>query len=468
MNKPISLRNLLVWSVCAAALWLAAGPLAAQAPLAARTGAVVLVTLVLWSTGALPPFLTSLIFFGLMLIPGLARPEQVFSGLGSAAVWLIVSGFVIGAAISGSGLGGRLASALAPLLAGSYARMVAGLTLAAMALGFVMPSSVGRAVVLVPVGMALADRVGFAKGSNGRIGIAITLALACNVPSFAVLPANIPNMILAGASEMLHGTVFGYTEYLLLHFPLLGLLKSALMVGLVVRLFPDRVRPRDAQADAAPEPRGADAPGRVGAQRRVAVILLATLALWMTDSLHGINPAWVGIATAVLLLLPRIGVVPPKSFNASVDFGIVLFVAGALGLGAVVNSSGLGELVGTALRQVLPLAPDNPALNFLSLSAMATLTGIVATIPGVPTVLTPMAPDLAAASGLSLGAVLMTQVIGFSTVLFPYQVGPLIVAMQLSGERLGYLLKITLPLGLLTYALVVPLDYLWWRLLGWL
>jgi len=468
MNKPISLRNLLIWSVCAVALWLATGPLAAQAPLAARTGAVVLVTLALWSTGTFPPFLTSLIFFGLMLVSGLARPELVFSGLGSAAVWLIISGFVIGAAISTSGLGRRLAATLAPLLAGSYTRMIAGLTLAAMALGFVMPSSVGRAVVLVPVGMALADRVGFARGSNGRIGIATTLAMACNMPSFAVLPANIPNMILAGASEMLHGMSFGYTEYLLLHFPLLGLLKSVLVVGLVVRLFPDKVRPHDTQASATPEAQGGDAPGDIGAQRRVAVILLATLALWMTDSLHGINPAWVGIATAVVLLLPRVGVVPPKSFNASVDFGMVLFVAAALGLGAVVNSSGLGELVGRVLKQVLPLEPGSTALNFLSLSAMATLTGIVATVPGVPTVLTPMAPDLAAASGLSLGAVLMTQVIGFSTVLFPYQVGPLIVAMQLSGERLGYLLKITLPLALLTYVLVVPLDYLWWRLLGWL
>ena len=78
-----------------------------------------------------------------------------------------------------------------------------------------------------------------------------------------------------------------------------------------------------------------------------------------------------------------------------------------------------------------------------------------------------MAGDLAAQTGFSLNTVLMTQVIGFSTVIFPYQVGPLVVAMQLSGEKLGHLLKITLPLALLTFVLVVPLDFLWWRLLGW-
>ena len=435
----------------------------------ARSAVVDLIRLVFWNTGILPPFLTSLIFFGLVLIGGLARPDLVFSGFGSAAVWLIVSGFIIGAAITQSGLGERLASILAPLLTGSYARMISGLTLSAMALGFVMPSSVGRAVVLIPVGMALADRVGFGKGSNGRIGIATTLALACNMPSFAILPANIPNMILAGASETLHGTSFGYTDYLMLHFPVLGILKSVLMVVLVRMIFPDTIRPRETVVAGMPladahENKKSD----FSAQRRVAMILLITLALWMTDSLHGINPAWIGMATAVLLLMPRIGVVPPKSFNASIDFGMVLFVAAALGLGTLVNSTGLGRVIGQWLQQVLPLAPGQVLLNFLSLSAMSTLTGLATTIPGVPTVLTPMAPDLAAASGFSLPAVLMTQVVGFSTVLFPYQVGPLIVAMQLSGERLGDLLKITLPLVPLTYLLLLPLDYLWWRILGWI
>jgi len=468
MRAFLSIRNLLVLTALAVALWLALGPLTATNPLATRSAAVVLVTLTLWSTGALPPFLTSLIFFCLVLIFGLARPDLVFSGFGSAAVWLIVSGFIIGAAITTSGLGQRMASMLAPLLADSYPRMIAGLTLAATALGFIMPSSVGRAVVLVPIGMALADSVGFGKGSNGRIGIAATLAMACNMPSFAILPANIPNMILAGAAETLHHTSFGYTDYLLLHFPILGIVKSALMVGLVLVFFPDRIHSRDA-VSATPEQRPAtnDKPTDAGVQRRVAAILLATLALWMTDSLHGINPAWIGIATAVILLLPHVGVVAPKSFNASVDFGMVLFVAAALGLGAVVNSSGLGRIVGQTLEQLLPLAPGRTALNFFSLSAMSTLTGIVTTIPGVPSVLTPMAQDLASASGFSLPAVLMTQVIGFSTVLFPYQVGPLIVAMQLSGERLGHLMKITLPLALITFVLLLPLDYMWWRLLGW-
>ncbi|SFX29228.1 Di-and tricarboxylate transporter [Paracoccus pantotrophus] len=453
----LSTRPLVFLASLVLAVLLAVGPV--PQPLG-RNAAVVLVTLALWSTGLVPPFLTSLIFFAAVLIPGLAPPELVFAGFGSAAVWLIVSGFVIGAAITGSGLGGRIAGVLAPLAGDSYLRLVAVMTLAAMALGFVMPSSVGRAVVLVPVGMALAERLGLHKGSNGRIGLAVALTLACNMPSFAILPSNIPNMILAGAAEGQHGVTFGYMSYLLLHYPVLGIAKSALTVALIVALFPDRIEAGSAEAT----PRAPLSPQ----ERRVALILAATLALWMTDRLHGVGPAWIGIATAALLLMPGLGAVPPKQFNASVDFGMVLFVAGALALGAVVNVSGLGSVLGGVLQDWLPLHQGASFVNFLSLTSMSGLMGLVTTNPGVPTVLTPMAPDLAAATGLSLKAVLMTQVVGFATVIFPYQVGPLVLAMQLSGEKLGHVLRITVPLAVLTFLVLMPLDWLWWRLLGWL
>jgi di/tricarboxylate transporter len=80
--------------------------------------------------------------------------------------------------------------------------------------------------------------------------------------------------------------------------------------------------------------------------------------------------------------------------------------------------------------------------------------------------MTPMAQDLAVQTGFTLETVLMTQVIGFSTILFPYQSGPLLVGMQLAKEPLHHLLRITVPLTLITLLVLLPLDYLWWMLLG--
>lgn len=457
-------RQLIVALTLALAVMISVtAPLGLSAP-QARLLAIVLVTLSLWGTAVLPGYLASLIFFAFVLIAGLAPPEQVFAGFGSAAIWLIVSGFVIGAAITLSGLGARLAALAGPALTGSYPRLLGGLMLMAMAMGFLMPSSVGRASVLVPIGMALASQAGFGPGSNGRIGIAVLLTIGCNMPGFAILPANIPNMILAGASETIWARHFGYMAYLMLHYPVLGLVKAAVVVVLVTRIFPARIT----RAAAPPEPSAAAPQGQRGAQIRTALILAAALGFWMTDSLHGINSAWVGLVAAAALMMPRLGVVTPQAFRNATDFGTLLFVAGALALGTLMDSSGLATMFGTLLRDLLPLQEGRDFMNFLSLSGMALLTGLFTTIPGVPAVLTPMAGDLAGQTGLGLETVLMTQVLGFSTPLFAYQLAPLVVAMQLSGERLGHLGRVILPLAAITALVLIPLDFLWWRLLGWI
>jgi|GEM_PF-5837443 len=51
------------------------------------------------------------------------------------------------------------------------------------------------------------------------------------------------------------------------------------------------------------------------------------------------------------------------------------------------------------------------------------------------------------------------------SVLFPYQVGPLLVAMGLAGESTRSLLKVTLALFAVSLLALIPPDFLWWRLL---
>ncbi|WP_406721117.1 SLC13 family permease [Thioclava litoralis] len=420
--------------------------------------AIVLVTLVLWGTGLVPGYVASTFLFSTLILTGAAAPQLVFSSFASSAIWLVVTGFVIGAAISHGGLGARLGDLARPYLSRSYTALIAGLMVLGMALGFVMPSSLGRAAVLVPIGMALADALGLEKGTAGRTGVAITIAIGTNMPSFAILPSNIPNVILAGVAEASLGTHFGYGRYLLLHYPVLGLLKSVAIVALVLKFFPARITQGDA-----PHTVTSAAAGR---QAALIAIFLVTLLLWSTDQLHGLNPAWIGLGTSLVLMIPQFGFVPPPVFRTSVDFSMLLFVAGALTLGTVVNASGLGALIAGGVFDALPFEEGADFLNFVSLCLLSVVTSIFTTMAGVPAVLTPLVPQLAKATGLSQEAVLMTQVIGFSSVLFPYQVGPLIVAMGLAGESTRPLLKVTLALFAITALILIPVDFLWWKFLG--
>lgn len=444
------------------ALALAIFPPAALTADQALTFGIVLITLGIWATGLAPGYLASLFLFTALLLCNLAAPDLVFAGFTSSAMWLVVTGAVIGTAITKTGMGDRIGALARPHLSKSYPVLISGLMLMGMALGFVMPSSIGRAAVILPVAMALAEAIGFEPGSRGRIGLAVIIAFGTNMPSFAILPSNIPNIVLAGLTERTLGMDLSYGAYLLLHYPVLGLVKSALLVLLVLRFFPAKITgtPPEIAPDTAPLARKR--------QGLLMGILLATILLWATDQLHGINPAWVGLGATTLLLIPRLGLVPPPAFKGAVDFGTILFVAGALALGGIVGQSGLGAQIAHAVIAVLPLAEGHDFLNFYALSALGALTSVFTTAPAVPAVLTPLAEELAQSTGFSIDTVVMTQVVGFSTVIFPYQVGPLIITMGLAGESTRNLLRITLALAALSLAVLIPLDFLWWKALGWI
>jgi hypothetical protein len=99
---------------------------------------------------------------------------------------------------------------------------------------------------------------------------------------------------------------------------------------------------------------------------------------------------------------------------------------------------------------------------------MGTVLGLVTTAPGLPAVMTPLASSLASATGLPLRSVLMSEVLGFSNNLLPYQSPPLVLATQLSALPAGSASRLSLALFAVSTAVVLPIDYLWWRLLGWI
>ena len=385
----------------------------------------------------------------------------MFSGFSSAALWLIFSGLVLGVAIKNTGLGERIARKVATLLIGKeYGAIIGGVTIFGVLLGFIMPSAMGRIVLLIPIALALADRFGFKAGSNGRKAVVLAATFGSSVPAFAILPSNVPNMVMAGTAETIYKISPMYGEYLLLHFPILGLAKAACIAYLAAKLFPDEVK---IELD----PVERSKPFSVG-EKKLTAILLLLLALWMTDFAHHISPAWVALAACVLILIPKRGLVTGKQFNEKINYGSLFFVAGVLGLGALVSHTGLGSLLAKGLTTILPLSQGHSFINYLSLAITSTLTGVATTVPGAPAVLTPLAGDMAQVSGLSIKTILMSQVLGFSTVIFPYQAPPLVVGMQLAGESLKSALKLCLLLAVITIFILLPLNYLWWIILGWL
>ncbi len=422
-------------------------------------GWFVAIAILFWATSLLPEFLTALLFFAAVAVFRAAPPEVLFSGFQSDAFWLVLGGFVIGTAIRKVGLADRIAGMLAGRLSGSWLSMVTGVIILAYALAFVMPSNMGRIALLMPIILALADRAGLTEGSPGRSALALAVGFGTYQLSASILPANVPNLVMTGAAERAYGVHFDYISYLLLQAPVLGILEGAVLVACLVLVFPAAPQPI--------EPRN-EATRLTAAEMRLSIILLVTLALWMTDSWHGIRPAWVGLVSACLCLLPRIGFLTGEEFAAGVNVRTCIYLAGILGLAAVVAWSGLGTAIGDRLIPALPLDPARPAANFASLIGLASLLNFVVTANGVPAVFTPLASSLAEHTGLSLPTVLMSQVFAYATALLPYQAAPIVVAAAMAKVPTSATVKFCLLVGVISFVVLGPLYFLWFRALGWI
>jgi di/tricarboxylate transporter len=468
-------RRIVMILIALGAILLVLSPPAGMAPDMAVAAALVLVTIGFLATGTLAEQLVVLVFFLFAMVLSVAPPAVVFSGFTSGAFWLVFGGLVIGAAVDRTGLGARIAGAITRRVGRDYGVVIAAIILVNMVLVFLMPSTLSRVVMLIPVVLALAQRLGFPAGGKQRAGMVMATVLSAYLCSTAVLPANVPNNVLLGAAEAFQGVQIRYFDYLVLHFPVLALLRALTVWVCVVWLFRPESDPAGPSAEPKSDPALTGDPALLVVQRvfsaeegRLAVLLTLALVLWSTDALHGVAPAWVSLGVGLLCLMPMLALVPPETFREKVHVGPLIYVAGIIGIGAVVSETGLGAFISRWMVDAMALSTDTPLHSLLSLSGLAMLLGLFATMPGVPAILVPISGELQSVSGLTMEAVLMTQVIGFSTVWFPYQVPPIIVGMQLGNVALSDGLKATLSTGLLGLLILLPLDVIWWRFLGYL
>ncbi|EFV1354270.1 citrate transporter [Salmonella enterica] len=418
---------------------------------------VVSITILLWATSLLPEFITALLFFTVAMAAKIAPPETIFGGFASSAFWLVFSGFVLGIAIRKTGLADRAARALSAKLTDSWPLMVSSVVLLSYALAFVMPSNMGRIALLMPIVAAMAKRAGIADGTRAWYGLALAVGFGTFQLSATILPANVPNLVMSGAAEGSYGIHLNYVPYLLLHTPVLGWLKGIVLIALICWLFPG----------APHAPYEAEPPAPISRnEKRLAWMLAVVLTMWVTESWHGIGPAWTGLAAAVVTMLPRVGFISGDEFASGINIRACIYVAGILGLALTVTQTGIGNAVGETLLRVMPLDTQKPFTSFLALTGITTALNFIMTANGVPALYTTLAESFADATGFPLLSVIMIQVLGYSTPLLPYQASPIVVAMALGKvpARAGMLL--CLALAAVTYLVLLPLDYAWFRVLG--
>lgn len=420
--------------------------------------AIVGFTVALWATAALPALHSGAIFFALALATSVAPTVPLLSGFWSNAAALVFGGLVIGSAAERTGLGRYVARALMSGLA-TYPRLIAGVLIGSGALSFIVPTTMGRLAITLPILMAAAREAGYAVGSRGYVGIILTAVAGNYFTSYAILPANLTNVIALGALEGIGGPTLQYGPYLLMCLPVLGIIKGLTFWAAICLLLP------------APPPRmaasGDDGPNALSpAARRLAILLAITVLLWVIDFVHHIKPGWIALAAGFICLIPGLGL---ASAEEAVDFNkltAVFGLAAVLGVATVLTHSGAGAMIAQGLVQLVPSTGASPGYGFMLIATASSLVATFATVVGAIAIVTPTLPALEAATHLPLTAGIIAELTGLQAVFFPFETVPIMVGLMMGKVPAASTLRVMILLAGTGLLVVAPLQIAWLKLLG--
>jgi anion transporter len=298
--------------------------------------AVAAFMIVAWITEPIPHALTGLVGCYLFWVLKVVKFEVAFSGFADQTPWFLFGAGLFGMMATKTGLARRLAYLIIQRVGASYSRLLLGIILSSFLLTFLVPSGIACVVIMASVALGLMDVFRLDKGSNIGKGIFITLTYTAGC---------FDKMVIAGPSTILGRGLIenGANIHVYYSLWLLAFLPCAIVTifgiwRLVAWLYP----PEDAALE-----RGAeflrselDSMGPWTAmEKRALFLMLLAIALWMTDLIHHISPAIIGIGIGLLACVPGVGILNQDDMKR-LNYLPVFFVATAISMGTVLVQTG--------------------------------------------------------------------------------------------------------------------------------
>ncbi|HUI94275.1 MAG TPA: SLC13 family permease [Xanthobacteraceae bacterium] len=412
------------WLAAALALFLLARlapPPAGLTPQGEAVLGVMAAGATLWISEATPIGLTALLVLVLLALSPQTDFATAARGLASEVVLFLIGAVAIGAAVETSGLAPRAARALGRLARGSPARLYVQMIASLPAFAVLVPSAITRNAILIPAYRDALDRMGIGRADRSGRMLMLALGVLNPLASSALLTGGLASMT---AASLLGG--FSWLRW----FALMAVPYYALLFGgaLALRAVVGPFEPGGAVADA-PAPA---APPLTAAEIKTLVVLAATLALWLTDRLHGLSPAVPALIGAAMLLAPGIGVLGWEAFERKLSWGLILSVAASLSLAAAMTQSGAAAYLSRHVVDALAGFAGRPPVLVVGLVVAVALVHLAITnLAACIALLIPVAATIADRAALNpVVCGLIVAMVVDAVILYPIQTATNLLAYE--------------------------------------
>ncbi|GAA0438676.1 DASS family sodium-coupled anion symporter [Lentibacillus halophilus] len=390
--------------------------------------AVLLIIQILWIGRVFPLAVSSLMLIVLLSIHFLDY-DAVLDEFGSSLVWLLFATFILSHAFIQTGLANRISLGILDLAKGSVRLLLAVSFVMMFVLTVFIPSNIGKgSLISSTLDDLLSHLQRIQETSNIGKSLFIGTAYVSSIAA-AFVPTGASSTIYAFGMLSDVSADMTYVTWLLLFVFPVGLFVGGLWL-LFMKVFPAEHVDRAVIADLI-QTKKQEMGSWSTQEMKMAGIIGFTLALWLSQSLHGFSIPQVGLFGAVLTVLPYIGVMSWDEAKKGINWDMMIFFASTLMLAHLLLNTGVLDTVSGFM---VARGNDWPAYVIV-----IGLIGVIAIL-----------------------RVVFVNVLGFMTIMLPLAItageqidglSPLIIGMGVYLACVpGFLLVTQSPVHLITYS----------------
>lgn len=439
-------------------LWVTPEGLSPERPEAAqRALAVFVICMALWLTNYIPLAATGLLAIALLPLLNVLPSKEAFALFGNQAVFFILGVFLLAGAMIATGLSKRLTLVFLQRFDRSPRMLVAGVLLTSAFLALWMPEHAVAAMIF-PIVVEIAEALKLEKGrSQYAKMLFLALAWGSIIGGVGTILGGARAPLALGLLEEYSGEQISFLGWTAAAFPMV-----LIMVGIawfVLRRLPDDVdsiEPATRMLDERVRRLGPMS----GAERRLAVLGLATVGAWIFVG-HQIGLGVIAVTSASLLFVLQIA--DWRTVQDYVNWGVLIMYGGAVALGTAMNQTHACQWI---VEQFL--SPDVP--KFAILAAMATvalvLTEGVSNSAAVA-ILLPIGYSFCPATGLSPVTVTLAVTIpaglAFS---LPISSPPNAICFSAGYYSVRQVVRLGVPMSVAALVVFILMMAVYWPMLG--
>jgi len=431
-------------------------------PAAFKALAITVWMVLFWIFSPVDHAITGIVGCFLYWATGAVNFDIAFSGFSQDTPWFLFGAIIFGAMAAQTGLALRLAYSVMSVIGISYARILLGIIIVDFLMTFIVPSGVSRVVILAAICIGIVDAFGLPAKSNISRGLFIIFTYTATIFD-KMLIAGAASILARGLIERDGGVPVYYSQWFLAYLPC-DLITVAACWGTVLWLYPPE-RKELAEGRSYIQMQLSKLGPITAAEKRAGLLMLATIALWMTDFIHHIPASMIGLGAGLVACLPVIGVLNSEQFK-KIDPLPVMLTAAVLSMAAVLTSTKAIEVVNTAF-----FARVQPLLYSVNYSSMVLywagfLYHFFLPEPSNLSTSMPLLMRFAKENNLSPLAIGMIWTFASGGKIFIYQSPVLVVGYSYGRFEAKDLLKVGLVLTLVECLILLFLVPVYWPLIG--